>query len=738
MATRVTVATATMQLMEPDNSPVENAVLSAVLSGNNISNSLTNIVLGGMATKVAGFMGYAEQFYTLGLPQGTTDTLFTAPKADVAAAIVTDMILPLGVQVEAYFTDPLSIYYLVLPFLTADRTYDYLTQEITTFPAGMTIPTVSSTGALAINKVTLYELSLAADNVTVTITYKILTSYVVLHSKANATVESDPATYYNEDQVISSSYELGAEYCMASYYELDAGGATTLPLKWWAYKLSDGTHPALSGTVTIQTSTDFMPVVPIRRVNIDLTSAPYQSTQQYITGKALLKKIKLDIDEIATQINDNPDKDDIDHAYVMFGVNMQTTSNAGIWYLGEFFEHIGALTTATAWTHVDDILNGDSTVNVNTKQTYTMNTSLVEYGLKLKIEFLYITTVFIVGSIGAIGTATKTFTRNTVGDVYNLSSWDDNSKVVFKLQTEANLYKEVTVYAPRHNNDIWTGHSVNTYLNDVIDDADNLNFIVPVHYGVSFNMNKIMQNQLYQEALILVINAVDVVKLKWYESSLFKFIFLFASLAFALWSAQPWLLDLATAASAGYMAVINFILPQVVFGVALNYGVQLIVEAIGPEGAAILAILIFAITAFKGPSSSGISVFGKDMLTSDILLSMVPALLNKSNEFIAGQLENLKQEYDNFLLAAEKQWDELALIQEELEPNLLAENLLMAQSARLLQHPITDPEKFYEYTIHAGNIGTVVAHDIVPNFFDMSLKLPEPNNYAFANMANIG
>jgi hypothetical protein len=247
-----------------------------------------------------------------------------------------------------------------------------------------------------------------------------------------------------------------------------------------------------------------------------------------------------------------------------------------------------------------------------------------------------------------------------------------------------------------------------------------------------------MQNQLYQEALILVINAVDVVKLKWYESSLFKFIFLFASLAFALWSAQPWLLDLATAASAGYMAVINFILPQVVFGVALNYGVQLIVEAIGPEGAAILAILIFAITAFKGPSSSGISVFGKDMLTSDILLSMVPALLNKSNEFIAGQLENLNQEYDNFLLAAEKQWDELALIQEELEPNLLAENLLMAQSARLLQHPITDPEKFYEYTIHAGNIGTVVAHDIVPNFFDMSLKLPEPNNYAFANMANIG
>ena len=736
MATRVTVATATMQLMEPDESPVENAVLSAVLSGNNISNSLSNIVLGGMAAKVAGFMSYAEQFYTLGLPQGTTDTLFTAPKADVAAAIVTDMILPLGVQVEAYFTDPLSIYYLVLPFLTADRTYDYLTQEITTFPAGMTIPTVSSTGALAINKVTLYGLSLAADNVTVTITYKILTSYVVLHSKANATVESDPATYYNEDQVISSSYELGAEYCMASYYELDAGGATTLPLKWWAYKLSDGTHPALSGTVTIQTSTDFMPVVPIRRVNIDLTSAPYQSTQQYITGKALLKKIKLDIDEIATQINDNPDKDDIDHAYVMFGVNMQTTSNAGIWYLGEFFEHIGALTTATAWTHVDDILNGDSTVNVNTKQTYTMNTSLVEYGLKLKIEFLYITTVFIVGSIGAIGTATKTFTRNTVGDVYNLSSWDDNSKVVFKLQTEANLYKEVTVYAPRHNNDIWTGHSVNTYLNDVIDDADNLNFIVPVHYGVSSNMDKIMQNQLYQEALILVINAVDVVKLKWYETSLFKFVLLMVMAYFTLTTGAGWILNFP-AATAGTLAILGHVLVPVVFGMALNYGARLIAEAIGPEGAAIIAVVMAAYSLIAGPSGS-FKMLGQKFTTAQTLLSFSTALLSSSSEFIMDQIENLKQEYDNFLLAAEKQWDELALIQEELEPNLLAENLLMAQSARLLQHPITDPEKFYEYTIHAGNIGTVVAHDIIPNFFDMFLKLPEPNNYAFANMANIG
>ncbi len=84
----------------------------------------------------------------------------------------------------------------------------------------------------------------------------------------------------------------------------------------------------------------FLPVIPLRYDNRDLTDDAHKSTPLYITSKKLLKKVNINIDQMAENIKLNPGIADIDNAYIMFGVELQTKNNESIRYLAEYFHHI--------------------------------------------------------------------------------------------------------------------------------------------------------------------------------------------------------------------------------------------------------------------------------------------------------------------------------------------------------------------------------------------------------------
>lgn len=745
MGDKISFSSASMKLMESEQFPLEDAVLYAVLANENISNSVTNVILEGMSTRIESFRRYAKNEYTLGLPQGSKDIIFTAPKADIAAAISDAMSLSNGVEVDLYLADPLTIYYILLPFLIEDRGYNSKVGEISIFPTTMEIPTISSTGAAAVNRVLLYNLDLEfdidLDVKTATITYEILTSYV----DSAGEVQTDTPEYFEETRIISNSFTLDDEYYIASYYELNEDEERISSLQWWYYQLSTEVYPALQDDPEYETESNFLPIIPLRWNNTDMTKDSLHDTPLYKTSKILLKKLQININDLATQLNENPSSGDIDHAYVMFGVNLQTEENASIWYLGEFFDFLKRGAAVNIWDTMNDIIGGyDSTKQTNKINSYSMNhadhIAVSEYGFNIGLTFTGINTVFKRGSIGDTGIATKYLYKDTSGfteiphkEFTEYIKNPSNAKVVFKLQVAYNTYKEVTVFDLHHRNSIYRSHGLNTSINMLVADPDNMNFVIPVHYQIAKGMDRFSQNLLYQESLILVLNSYEKSSTAWYQSRWFQFIIMVVAILVFIFSSgtASWISKFLLAVKAGLLAVLKLLIISVLIGSVVNYAMKLLAKAIGPEFAAILSVIVLVVAIAYGGQMGNTSILGKPMPTSQLLLAGSQALMTGASSIVSDQLGEISDEYSKFQLISEAKWSELEEMQDLLEStNPLSFDLLDAQNASLLHHPVTDPEQFYDLTIHIGNIGTYVL-DVIPAFHDVALKLPEVNNLAF-------
>jgi hypothetical protein len=150
----------------------------------------------------------------------------------------------------------------------------------------------------------------------------------------------------------------------------------------------------------------FMPVIPLRYWNVDYTAGALRDAPLYITSKKLLNKIKIKIDDLADALNANPNIGEIDHAYLMFGINVQATTDLGIRYLVKFFDHLYDISHSQQ-TYTTTMLAG----NLPEVNQYHFNSitppvsgviELDEHGLDINITYDFITSGFTNEVIGAV------------------------------------------------------------------------------------------------------------------------------------------------------------------------------------------------------------------------------------------------------------------------------------------------------------------------------------------------
>lgn len=195
----------------------------------------------------------------------------------------------------------------------------------------------------------------------------------------------------------------------------------------------------------------FMPIIPIRKDNSDLTSESYKDTELYKASKKMLGIVNLDIDALATTLNSNPGIGSIDHAYVMFGVNIHTKEQASLRYLCDFFDYMADQSVYKKEHYVSPGLKYWKKNSMFTRQLIGNGTpidvALSEYGFNISLDYLYVESKLITGSIGPIGFAAST------------RKGDD---IIFRLQIAALTYKEIYVCGIVHKNTIYQGHAVTT------------------------------------------------------------------------------------------------------------------------------------------------------------------------------------------------------------------------------------------------------------------------------------
>ena len=178
--------------------------------------------------------------------------------------------------------------------------------------------------------------------------------------------------------------------------------------------------------------------------------------------------------------------------------------------------------------------------------------------LDISLNYDYITSTLVAGKIGPIGFATSTVQGNNI---------------VFRLQIADLTYKEIFVCNLVHTNNIYQGHAVVT---SVAGSAGNENLIIPVHFGLASDMPLVKRNALYYDSFRMIINSYDVQEVEWYEKGIFKVLFFVLAITITVFTggAGAWLTGLVAAADIGVFAVISYILPILLIGLAVNYGMK--------------------------------------------------------------------------------------------------------------------------------------------------------------------
>lgn len=766
----VKVYSTTCHLVSESANASSDAVLYAILSNSSISAKLLEVQMNQMSTLVDSYRTYGINHYTLGLPTVEYSTSLVLNESEVADAIATDIGNPYGVVLEYYYSAPLIPYIVIAPYLFSVRGWNPQTNKISILPSQY------QESLKYTYEGTVHSIVFDEDYTAATITYKIQDFRPIYIENANGTLtpsrELRAEHFPVEVQPLPAGLGYGKDYFIACYHNLDSEGAPSEETCWWFYDISTKKYPALVPENSIDEANNLLPVVPIRYKNKSMSREEVRETDLFKTSRKLLKKIGLDFDQITETLENNEEIDDIDNAYIMFGVDLQTEEVSSIRYLAEYFDALADKTTVNLFSllqsnylfgnitpyetapqynvtsyifDIPDVLptatdevswtSSDGTT-ASIKVTSNANFGLFkeDYGLNMSLIFSHIRSDICRGSIGEIGHAVKEYILSDEFQHPNVAQgYHDNSTLILKVQIAENAYKKITVKGLVHRSGVYERHDYITSLSSVIKYPDKHSFIIPLHYNLSLTLPREIRNKLYQDSLLIWINSYTVTSVAWYQTAFFSFIVLVVGMVISVYSGQYWIEGLLSAAQLGVTALILYLLETVVIAVAVSKILDYISEWVGPEAMVILSLAIIAIASFRGMGYlDNVILLDATLPSAMQLLNLSSMMLASATRVNAGFLEDLENEESSY--ESEKE-TKLLILEDALElldfPDVDSLNLLDAQtySATLEQPVLNSPGEFYDISIHTCNPG-VISLDAIPAFVDLSLTLPKQKLYS--------
>jgi len=768
---KTSVFSATLPLAEANPNSVKQVVLSAILNNNSIADSLSANRLHSIDTTIVNMRKYAKESYVLGLPSTQLyDDIVIFDPVDVEEAISDDTNAAYGVLTDFTMVVPLELHHITYPYLSTVRGL-INGDDITIFPEEWGTPLPEPRDGWKIETVVKFIDAVLNDvGNTINISYGASVNYY-RHTSDRVNIggtggadSADPAkwvykTVKHIDPVASYVYEesiatpldmcLGYDYCIAQYSIIGVDGLIGETTHFWYYDVSTEKYPKLTIKNDIEEENNLFPVIPIRWDNQDLTREEVQETELYQTSKKLLKKISININDLSLALNESPDIEEIDHAYVMFGVNLQTENTASIKYLIAFFDHLADQASISNYNQLINTINKEFPPQNNfwkIKGIGGTEHTLEEYGLDIDIRFKDVRSEISIENIGEIGTVSteKKYLPYSLSDGSYLMSpkvRNCNSQLILKLQITDALCKRIIVSGLTHRNYIYKDRVITTDLDDLIDDPENNNFVIPLHYGVSKTLPVFDRQQIYTESIMIVVNSIVRTKLSWYQTGAFKFIvaviITFASsgyLSAVVGNIVKLGLGAAAAGGSAYWAVLQYILPKIIWGAIISYGLNVLGNLLGPNFTAILAIVTIVVSVYTGYYGKTFSLLSCKITAIDMLRA-ANGLITSVGKQLQAMIGDLSAAYDEFLVDVEKKQKLLEEAQSLLDvPDIYAFDLLKSQTRKKIINLSATPTEFFDLKIHAGNIGTLVL-DSAKYYHDIALSLPKPDSIINRNRA---
>lgn len=777
-------------LMQMDHNGDQNAILYAILKGQSIPKTLLKTRLNGLNVKANAARNYAKTEYVLGLSSDGSTTHGAIDETVIETAITTDLSLPYGCELLAQYTTIMDAYGLAIPYLIDTRGLDTDTQAIRDpDPAWVALnPTMWDTTKHVVSEYFVVDAELFPNGI-VRVTYGCTLWYnSYTNDEGEMTFAKVPVEHYTpsweEDVPVPSGIVEGAKYLIALYWKLDSNGDPEPNRQFWYYNMDSNLYPDLVPDESEIGEVNSYPVIPIRYENefISDTNEP----EIYSTGSQVLRMMGLDFDFIVSKMEENTDGlADIDHAYVMFGVDLNTDEHAPLFYLVQFFTYLIDNANVSIWDRMDGIAAGYTKPERTNRYTFNQqlndlgvlrdsNTrdisgetlkndvinpeealSLTEHGLRIDVDFDYIVSEVYEGIISGQedidkGSGTVGFAKKLIHyvNVEHLAMEETNRRqyppeLVAQLEEEAQteealLVKRLADYGTGEYLVLQAQISQNTYREVIVKGLTHTNHIYKEKKVITHPMD-IVDDPVDEHNLIIplhyqVVKRLDVRT----QARLYEYSAVLVMNSYVV-TKLKWY---ETNFFRGVVAFVGCV-------VAMWSGQAWLVELVTVMEAGLVAFALFALEAVITAQVIGfaarilIKMVGPQLgmvigviltlaghfkqnlsnMFADKLLGMgTPVLKAVGDDYQAVQ-EQVSDDYESWLVDTEEKRTQIEEAQELLHPeNLLPFSYLTPSYQRPVPDLAAGPERFYD-SVHVGNVGTL-SLDVIENYHDVSLLLP--------------
>lgn len=662
--TKTYVESASSAMFTEGRSSTTQSVYGAITQDRSISDDLLTNALNGLGRKARQYYRYGDESYTYGLPEGT-QIVKSANATAINAVLISTVDKTAKVVFSAF--DRADPELFAREHLINTRGYSLDTNEVTNPPF-----TTSNT-------VTLYSCEWLSST-------QILIKYLY-----------DTTLNLEEETITVPSVDIESFYYHVEYLT-DTSPDINL---YWFYKASLGTYETLNVNTNEFTS-EYYPVVPIRRDNVDLTDPSLEDTDLYKTSKRLLNKLGIDMVKLGEGVSENPDIDAVDHAYVNISAPIQSDSKFVQEYLYAYF-----LDLYENQTYDKDYYEAELGTSRNAPLLNRIIVSEEENGspetgfFNTELVFSYIESSIITGSIGKVGEVT----RDTVvqGSIDMIFYKAEASHMLWNKQISDTEYRQLKVVGLNHINNIYGSKSIDTTLEDSLSsDNDDFNIMVNKRIVESFPMHK--QNDIINDTVRICFNSVERVKLKWYQTTIFKAIIIIVAAVITVMSqgADGGSLFAKAVLITGATTFVVQLAIAIIINTLLSVLITKLADVVGLKNAAILAAIytVYSIASGSGP-----------VMTGDNLVTLASGISMSSNLYLKDQYATLANEYDQMKAEQEAEQAELDKLVEAL-PSSLLDPMAFLQLDNHIGFANESPEDYYNTRIHTGNIGTLAFEEI--------------------------
>jgi uncharacterized membrane protein (DUF485 family) len=518
----------------------------------------------------------------------------------------------------------------------------------------------------------------------------------------------------------------------------------------------------------------FFPVIPLRRDNVMVDATNYPVQYGWNRSAALRcfghrKKY----DDLIETLADNPDLNQIDHAWVVFGVSLSTQQQDGQKYLYEFFKDLADSTISalgtyksptayqSAWesfvTAVQASNNDESVVLDRPLPPTAQNYVLAVSSTAGAQDWLYNTTLTAKGGAQVVGSGYHVKALGKVGQawVYEKSSITvqvptsisgsleltyvpaTTAVIAFGKQVTSDIWVEYEFFDLVHKNVVYQGLDVTTLGSTAITSlSENSSFLVPLHENALKDLSLVRRTQLSLECSFLVVNYYDKQTIPWYSTSFFQVVLVIIIIVIAYntgyvagESAGVLGTNTAVGAALGFTgvsvilagAIANALAAMLVSVIVTEAATGVFGEKYGKIIGAVVAAVMLTPTTPNG-SFSAASVW-TELTKADSLIKLTLGGLNTYGGYLQSQAMELNAETQAMMLESNTALKAINDLMQELQGDTGVDPSTITNA---LRYASESSSQFYDRTTMTGTEIAELSIKLVEDFPAPQLTLPYP------------